>query len=151
MYHPNVPAVTRREVLKLSAAGLVGGSISGWLDLLAGHATTQRGHKSCILLWMDGGPSHLDTFDPKADAPAQIRGEFQSIASSVPGVRLCEKFPRFAALLEHAALLRGMCTEEADHGRARVYMHTGYRPGMGGVTYPGLAPCWPVAASRAVR
>jgi hypothetical protein len=87
---------------------------------------------------MDGGPSHHDTFDPKPDAAANVRGELGSIATAVPGVRICEKFPRFARLLNHAALLRGMSTEEADHGRARVYLHTGYKPGAGGLTYPGL-------------
>jgi hypothetical protein len=56
----------------------------------------------------------------------------------VAGIQITEKLPRFAKLMQHAALLRGMSTEEADHGRARVYMHTGYRPGQGGVTYPGL-------------
>jgi hypothetical protein len=87
---------------------------------------------------MDGGPSHLDTFDPKPDASAEVRGDLRAIATSVPGIAVSEKFPRFAKLMHHAALLRGMCTEEADHGRARVYMHTGYKPGAGGVSYPGL-------------
>jgi hypothetical protein len=87
---------------------------------------------------MDGGPSHIDTFDPKPDAPARFRGEFKAIATSVPGLRIGEKFPKVARLMQHAAVLRGMSTEEADHDRARVYMHTGYKPGAGGVTYPGL-------------
>ncbi len=87
---------------------------------------------------MDGGPSHVDTFDPKPDAPAEVRGEFRAITTAVPGVQVSERFPRLARLMGHAALLRGMSTEEADHGRARVYMHTGYRPGVGGVTYPCL-------------
>jgi hypothetical protein len=87
---------------------------------------------------MDGGPSHLDTFDPKPDAAPQVRGSLSSIATALPGVRVTEKFPKLAKLADRIAFLRGMSTEEADHGRARVYMHTGYRPGAGGVTYPGL-------------
>jgi hypothetical protein len=142
MLHFQAQKVSRRELLQLSAAGVAGASLSGWLGLLAGHAAEEadRGarHKSCILLWMDGGPSHLDTFDPKPDAPDRVRGEFKSIATSVPGVQVSEKFPKLARLMGHAAILRGMSTEEADHGRARVYMHTGYKPGVGGVTYPGL-------------
>jgi uncharacterized protein (DUF1501 family) len=134
--------LSRREWVKLTAAGVVGAGVSGWFDLLAGRAAEQtaRGarHKACILLWMDGGPSHLDTFDPKPDASAQVRGEFRAIATSVPGIQVCEQFPRLAGLMQHAAILRGMSTEEADHGRARVYMHSGYKPGVGGVTYPTL-------------
>jgi hypothetical protein len=135
-------SLSRREVLTLSAAGVAGASLSGWLGLLAEHAAraaappTRR--KACILLWMDGGPSHHDTFDPKPDAPAEVRGPLGSIATALPGVRVSEKFPKTARLLKHAALLRGMCTDEADHGRARVYVHTGYKPGAGGLTYPGL-------------
>jgi hypothetical protein len=134
--------LSRRELLALSAAGVAGTSLSGWFGLLAEQAARAAAPptrpRSCILLWMDGGPSHHDTFDPKPDAPAEIRGEFKSIATVLPGVRVCEKFPKFARLLNHAAILRGMSTDEADHGRARVYMHTGYKPGIGGVAYPGL-------------
>src|SRR5262245_642966 len=135
-------APTRREMMILSAAGVLGVWVSGWFELLAGRAAeaAARGvkHKSCILLWMDGGPSHLDTFDLKPDAPDYVRGEFKPIPTSVPGIQICERFEKLAHLMQHAAILRGMCTEEADHGRARVYMHTGYKPGIGGVSYPGL-------------
>jgi hypothetical protein len=140
MYQQTAP--TRRELLKLSAAGVFGASLSSWFELLAGRAAEAAAggarHKSCILLWMDGGPSHLDTFDPKPDAPDSVRGEFRPIATSVPGIQICERLPKLARLMGHAAVLRGMCTDEADHGRARVYMHTGYKPGLGGVSYPGL-------------
>lgn len=134
--------ITRRELLTLCAAGVSGCSLSGWLAPLAARAAEQSrnggSHKSCILLWMDGGPSHIETFDPKPDAAIQVRGELKSIATSVPDIRICEKFPELAKLMKHAAILRGMSTTEADHGRARITMHTGYRPGQGGVTYPGL-------------
>jgi hypothetical protein len=139
MKNQSFPSLTRRELLQLSAAGVAGASLSGWLGALAGHAAETAGkHKSCILLWMDGGPSHVDTFDPKPDAPDSVRGDLQAIATSVPGIQISEKFPKLATLMQHAAILRGMSTEEADHGRARIYMHTGYKPGQGGVTYPGL-------------
>jgi hypothetical protein len=87
---------------------------------------------------MDGGPSQLDTFDPKPDAAAEVRGGFDSIQTSVPGIHFCERFPLLAARMERLAVLRGMSTAEADHGRARIFMHTGYRPGQGGLNYPGL-------------
>jgi hypothetical protein len=134
--------LTRREWIRLSAAGILAPSVSGWFQVLAGRAAeaAARGvkHKSCVLLWMDGGPSHLDTFDLKPEAAAGVRGEFKPVVTSVPGIQICERFPRFARLMQRAAILRGMSTEEADHGRARIYMHTGYKPGIGGVTYPGL-------------
>jgi hypothetical protein len=130
-------AISRREWLKLSAAGVTGVSFSGWLPALAKAAVDQAARpKSCILLWMDGGPSHIDTFDPKPEGRG--RGDLSAIATSVAGIQVSEKFPKLAQLMQHAAILRGMSTEEADHGRARVYMHTGYKPGVGGVTYPGL-------------
>jgi len=130
---------TRREILTLSAAGVAGVSLSDWFGALAAGASDQpRSTKSCILLWMDGGPSHVETFDPKPEAPADVRGELGAIQTSVPGILVGEKFPRVAELMQHGAILRGMSTAEADHGRARIYMHTGYRPGAGGVSYPGL-------------
>ncbi len=134
--------ISRRELLTHSAAGIAATSLSGWFAPLAGmgaeQARTGRAHKSCVLLWMDGGPSHVETFDPKPDAPAEVRGQLDSIATSVPGIRISEKFPELAKLMNHAAILRGMSTAEADHGRARIFMHTGFRPGQGGVTFPGL-------------
>jgi uncharacterized protein (DUF1501 family) len=136
------PTVTRRELMHLTATGAGAASLSGWFAPLAVRAAEQaaRGvkHKACVLLWMDGGPSHVDTFDPKPDASTSIRGDLKAIPTTVPGLMVCEKFPRLAGLMKHAALLRGMATEEADHGRARVYMHTGYKPGASGTVFPGL-------------
>src|SRR4051795_13136669 len=130
----------RRQFLATATAAAAGASLTGWLGGVGAAAGTPNGRrpKSCVLLWMDGGPSHIDTFDPKPDAAEVIRGELGSIATSVPGIRVSEKFPKFARLMKHAAILRGMDTEEGDHARARVYMHTGYKPGAGGVNYPGL-------------
>src|SRR4026207_373350 len=101
--------ITRRALLSTVAST---GVLSGWLGRLAAHAGEQPATKSCILLWMAGGPSHLDTFDLKPDAPVQVRGEFRPIDTSVPGIRISEHFPRFARLMQHAALLRGMSTLE---------------------------------------
>ncbi len=123
------------------AAGVGGASLSGWLAPLAAAAQQQARApraRSCILLWMDGGPSHVDTFDPKPSAGADIHGDLGAIGTSVAGIQISEKFPQLAKLMQHGAIIRSMSTAEADHGRARVYMHTGYRPGAGGITYPGL-------------
>src|SRR5436189_6393731 len=103
--------LSRRDVLKLTAAGVAGASLSGWLNVLAGRAAaTGAKHKSCILLWMDGGPSHKDTFDLK---PGTAQGgPFREIPTAVPGIRISEHFPRFAKLMNDAAILRGMSTGE---------------------------------------
>ena len=133
-------AISRRECLRLTTLGLGAASASGWMNVLASHAgqQPQRSYKSCILLWMDGGPSHHDTFDMKPDAPAEFRGFYQPIATSVPGITITEKFPRVAGLMHHGAILRGMTTAESEHGRARIYLHTGFRQGTGGLRYPTM-------------
>src|SRR4051812_41475971 len=112
--------LSRRELLALAAAGAGGVSMSGWLAPLAARAAaTGKKHKACVVLWMDGGPSHIDTFDPKPDAPQNVRGEFQAIPTAVPGIHVGEKFPTLAGLMNDLALVRGMTTEEPDHARAR--------------------------------
>lgn len=129
--------LTRREILKLSAAGVLGASMSGWLDILAARAaeTTAR-HKSCILLWMDGGPSHKDTFDLKPGT--QNGGPYRPMATAANGIQISEHFPRLARLMNHGAIIRSMSTGEGAHGRAKYYLHTGYREGVGGLVYPSL-------------
>jgi uncharacterized protein (DUF1501 family) len=133
----SLPILSRRDFVRLSAAGVLGTSLSGWLPVLAARAAAGGvKHKSCILLWMDGGPSHKDTFDMKPGT--KDAGDFQPIATSVPGIQVSEHFPKFAQLMQHAAILRGMSTGEGAHERARVYLHTGYKPGIGGLSYPSL-------------
>jgi hypothetical protein len=115
-----------------------GCTLSGWLGRLASHAAEQPPVKSCILLWMAGGPSHLDTFDLKPQAPNNIRGEFQPIETSVPGIQISEYFPKVARLMQHAAILRGMNTVESDHQLATYHLHTGYQKRAGGIAFPSL-------------
>ena len=126
--------INRRRMLSLAA----GGTLSGWLGRVALLAAEQPRTKSCILLWMSGGPSHLDTFDLKPEASDRIRGEFRPISTSVPGIQISEHFPRFSRLMQHAALLRGMSTVESDHQLASYHVHTGYQKRAGGVAYPSL-------------
>jgi hypothetical protein len=85
---------------------------------------------------MDGGPTHKDTFDMKPGT--ENGGEFQPIPTSVPGIQISEHFPKLAQLMHHGAILRGMTTGEGAHGRAKYYMHTGYREGQGGLIYPSI-------------
>ena len=127
--------VARRDFL---ATVVAGATLPGWLGRLAARAPDGPRPKSCIVLWMAGGPSHIDTFDPKPDAPADVRGEFKPIDTSVPGIRISEHFPRFSRLMEHAALLRGMSTLESDHKLATYHLHTGYQNRAGAVAFPSL-------------
>src|SRR5262245_31054205 len=103
--------LNRRAFLASAAAST---SLVGWLGRLAAAEPDRPRPKACILLWMGGGPSHIDTWDPKPEAPANIRGEFGAIETAVPGIRISENFPKFARLMKHAAILRGMSTQESD-------------------------------------
>src|SRR6185437_7260201 len=136
-WRPPMSNLSRRDMLKLSAAGVSAVSLSGWFKVLASRAAVAgTKHKSCILLWMDGGPSHKDTFDLKPGT--KDGGDFKPIATAVPGLQISEHFPKLAKLMNHAAVLRGMSTGEGAHGRAKYYLHTGYKEGQGGLTYPSL-------------
>jgi len=128
--------IDRRDWLKLSAAGVVGYSMSGWLEALAADtATHPQRRKSCILLWMNGGPSQMDTFDLK---PGHINGgPFREIATSVPGIRISEHLPRLARQMHDMAIIRSMTSREGDHGRGSFLMRTGYLP-QGPIQYPTL-------------
>jgi uncharacterized protein (DUF1501 family) len=132
-----VAGLSRRDFLKLSAAGVSAVSLSGWMNVLAARAA-QSGTKtkSCVLLWMDGGPSHKDTFDMKPGT--KDGGDFQPIKTAAPGVEISEHFPKLAGLMNHGAIVRGMSTGEGAHGRAKYYLHTGYKEGVGGLVYPSL-------------
>jgi hypothetical protein len=129
--------LSRRDWLKLSAAGVLAPAMSGWLNVLATRAAENNVRtKNCILLWMDGGPSHKDTFDLK---PGTANGgPYRAIQTSVNGIQISEHFPRFARLMQHAAIIRSMSTGEGAHPRARYYLHTGYKEGVGGLVYPSL-------------
>jgi uncharacterized protein (DUF1501 family) len=140
LFSTNRNTLTRRDWLKLAALGGLGLPASGWFDTLAARAADpaperKRKHKSCILLFMTGGPSHIDTFDPK---PANKSSGFKSISTSVSGIQICENLPKTAKMMKDMVLLHGMSTSEGSHGRARYYMHTGYREGVGGVVHPSL-------------
>src|SRR5438552_2512961 len=103
--------LSRRDWLRLSAAGVVGYSLSGWLESMAADiATDPRRRRSCILLWMNGGPSQIDTFDPKPDHPNG--GPFKAIQTSVPGILISEHLPKLAKNMEQVALIRSMRTKE---------------------------------------
>jgi uncharacterized protein (DUF1501 family) len=130
--------ISRRDFMNLSAAGIGGASLSGWLPILASRAAQQgqNNHKRCVLLWMDGGPSHKDTFDLKPNT--QHGGPYRPINTSVNGLQISEHFPQLAQKMNLGAVIRSMSTGEGAHGRAKYFLHTGYREGVGGLVYPSL-------------
>src|ERR1700738_238865 len=130
------PLLSRRDLLTLSAAGAVGFSFSGWLQALANEAAAHpQRRRSCILLWMNGGPSQLDTFDLK---PGHANGgPARETQTSVAGIRISEHLPRLARQMQDMAIIRSMSTKEGDHGRGTFLMRTGYLP-QGPIQYPTI-------------
>ena len=138
MFSSKLQEKTRRDMLKLTAAGVFAPALSGWLPVLA-KAAPKGGAgkaKSCILLWMDGGPSHKDTWDLKPDSKGA--GEFKPVKTAASGVEISEHLPKVAGVMNHGLVVRGMTSPEGAHARAKYYMHTGFREGQGGVTYPSI-------------
>jgi hypothetical protein len=129
--------ISRRRLSGLSGLSLLGASLSGWLPRLAAQVqqSGQRSGRSCILLWMPGGPSQMETFDPHPGH--ENGGPTKSIETSVPGIRIAEHLPKLAGQMQDLALIRSMTTKEGDHSRATYYLRTGYLP-QGPLTYPAL-------------
>ena len=90
--------------------------------------TLSRRAKSCILIWLDGGPSHLETLDLKPDAPKEVRGPLKSIATKLPGVRISECLPKTAMILSEVAIVRSMTSPLGEHNFGTHYLMTGYKP-----------------------
>jgi hypothetical protein len=111
---------TRRQLLTAGAAAALGSMIAGRRDAAAAPPAAE----ALVVLWLNGGPSHIDTFDPKPGA----MGPFRPIATSAPGIELAEHFPRLAERAHHLAVVRGMTTKEGSHERARYLAHTSYAP-----------------------
>jgi uncharacterized protein (DUF1501 family) len=133
----STPHLSRRDWLRLSAAGALGSCVSGWFANLAqaAAAAPARPKKSCILLWMNGGPSQLDTFDLK---PGHANGgPFKPIATRVPGIEISEHLPKIARFTDRMAIIRSLHSKEGDHGRATFLLRTGYLP-QGPIRYPSI-------------
>src|SRR6266403_622208 len=101
----NCAGMPRRDFLQLGIGAVMGLGFSDILRLRANAASAQAASKpsgkqvNCILIWLDGGPSHYETFDPKPDAPSEIRGEFKPIPTSVSGIQVCETLPLTAKVM----------------------------------------------------
>jgi uncharacterized protein (DUF1501 family) len=114
---------TRRQFLGLSLAGTLSLALSPSLQRLAAADRPGSRVKACILVWLNGGPSHIDTFDPKPGA--DTNGPFKAIDTAVPGMQFSEHLPRLAKQAKHLAVVRSLTSREQDHDRAYQYLHTG--------------------------
>ncbi len=134
---PPEPAfVPRRRLLQLGGAGGLGLSLGGlWraqeAQAAAGREAPAPRVRACILIFYYGGPSHLDTFDMKPDAPAEVRGEFRPIATTVPGLRVCEHLPRTARIMHKLAVVRSLHHANRLHDSASIETLTGRPPPQG--------------------
>jgi len=119
---------SRRSMLKASLAGLAGITLPDLLRLRADTTAASRPsrQKSVILLWMTGGPSHIDTWDVKPAMPSEIRGPFKDIPTKLPGVHICEHLPKQAGMLDKFTLIRSVDCRESNHEPDHV-MQTGFR------------------------
>ncbi len=144
--------LSRRSFLQIGMAGM--GSL-GLADILrasqgsaagGGPAATKRG-TSVILLWLDGGPSHIDTYDMKPDAPAEVRGIWSPIRSNVPGMEMTELFPLQARIADKFSVLRSMHHNNGDHFTGGHYMLTG-KGGVSGAANAGKHPFIGAAAVK---
>jgi hypothetical protein len=128
----NCEGLRRRDFLKLGVGSFLG---LGFVDLLRQRALATspaviKGkidpHKvNCILVWLDGGPSHYESFDPKPDAPAEIRGEFKPIKTAAPGIYYAEVVPKLASVADKITIIRSVCHKDPNHGGGNHYMMTG--------------------------
>ena len=157
--------VSRRGFLSLGALGLGGLTLPGVLRARAAQSSAARKNTAVILYWQGGGPSQLDTYDPKPNAPAEVRGPFASIPTRFPGLRFCELLPEHARIADKLTVLRSLTHHEPNHPDAAHLVQTGYHeknvqfrgqiyPAQGsivaklrGANQPGLPPyvCIPQA------
>jgi hypothetical protein len=128
-------------MLRIGTLGLSGLTLADLCRLRAqasaGTATTPRCDKSVIMIWLRGGPSHIDSFDMKPQAPAEIRGEFAPISTNVPGIEICEHLPLTAGIMDKLAIIRGIRSNDlgdhTPHYIATGFADRGKRPTVGSI------------------
>ncbi len=135
----NNRSVTRRNFLHTVSASSVAAGTMGFRDLVGLRADEIRSRgRAMILLWMAGGPSQLETFDPKPES--ENSGPTKVIATAVPGIQIAQGWEQTASTMKEIALIRSMTNKEGSHPRATYQMHTGYLP-SGGIKHPSLGAC----------
>ncbi len=121
---------SRRDFVKAGVLGLTGLSLADVLRARAADGPKAK-DTSVILVWLGGGSSHIDMWDMKPDAPEEVRGEFTSIESNLPGLRICEHLPMCAKHMDKISLIRSVTHKDSDHASASHYTLTGYEPTTG--------------------
>lgn len=121
--------VSRRNFLKIGGLAMGGLALADLLRASANADLSGSRHKSVIMIYLPGGPSHMDTYDPKPQAPVEYRGEFNAIGSNVPGMEFCEFFPRQAAMADKLVLVRSVIGAVSEH--ASALLMSGYGEGVG--------------------
>lgn len=127
----------RRDLLRCGLLAPLGLGLADWFRCHDAAAALPARAKHCILLWLDGGPSHLETFDLKPQAPVEVRGPFQTIATHVAGIDISELLPQTARVAEHIAVIRSLTSPLGEHGIANHYLLTGYPP-TPALEYPSM-------------
>ena len=120
---PITKGIGRRNFIQTGLAALGGPGLSEMLSLQSCAKANSRNR--CIFVWLDGGPSHYETFDPKPDAPAEIRGDFKSIPTTVPGVHFSETLPKLAKSFKHFSVVRSIAHNQNNHGAGNHFLTTG--------------------------
>ena len=135
------------SLLGLGLGGLVEARATTRAASIAKGGGTFGRAKSCMILFLGGGPPQHDTFDPKPDAPLEVRGTFRPIATKVPGIHLCETLPHTARVTDRLAIVRSMTTDINAHSTSGAFMLTGYEPASKAENVPAGPQDWPSIAS----
>ncbi|HXG13029.1 MAG TPA: DUF1501 domain-containing protein [Gemmataceae bacterium] len=147
--HRYCDGLSRRSFLKAGFLGVAGLALPDWLRLRS-HAAEQGQpvrDTAVILIWLDGGPTHMDTYDVKTGAPAEYRGAMQTTSTNVPGIAICDLMPRQARVMDRLAIVRSLHHTTGDHFAGAHWMLTGYH----GSTAANLDPMYPSAGSITAR
>ena len=148
MSNPPATHLTRRRALQVGGLGAVGLDLPGLLAAETTRPVVPPAARSCILFYMEGGPSHIDLWDMKPQAPAEVRGKFRPISTSLPGITLCEHLDMWAPRMRHLAMIRSATHDVNAHNAGPYYALPGPHP-LKGSRLP-VAPstrrwarCWP--------
>lgn len=127
---------SRRDFMRVGGLSALGLGLTAYMQRSATAAGAAQA-KSCILIWLDGGPSHLESLDPKPHAPTEVRGPFAAMQTSVTGIHISELMPRTAAAMQHTAVIRSMTSPLGEHNFGTHYLMTGYKP-TPALNYPAI-------------
>lgn len=136
--HKTCDGIRRRDVLRAGVLGGTGLTMAGYMRMAqAGVVAPTAGAKRAIFIELPGGPSHIDTFDPKPDAPDTVRGKFNPIQTNVPGIQISEHLPKMAQCADKYAILRGVSHTLAAHRLGQEYVTSGSKP-IPSLEYPSF-------------